>query len=167
MRWLFRNFEFVVSAAAFVVMVGTISINVIIRYIFQYSMPFAEELSYLGFDYAVFFGASMLYRHHGLIAVTVFVDRLPARIRHWILLFNFALLSVTNGYLCYLGWYLSQGSWVRRSAYLEYPYFYINIAPTIAFGLMTIYSIGFFVRIVRGGVGEDAGVTDTNMPDVV
>ncbi|MDM8166658.1 TRAP transporter small permease [Roseovarius sp.] len=165
MLWFARNFEFLISAAAFTLMLVTISANVLCRYFFSYALPFAEELAYLGFDYAVFFGASLLYREHGLIAVTVFVDRLSQGIRHYVLLFNFLVLTLANAYLCYLGWILSQGSWVRRSAYIEYPYFFINIAPTIAFGLMAIYSARFFLKTLFGGVGEDAGISEAESPD--
>ena len=65
MQWLYRNFEYLISSAAFTVMVGIISLNVGMRYFANYSMPFAEEISYFGFDYVVFFGATMLYRMHG------------------------------------------------------------------------------------------------------
>ena len=168
MKWLLRNFEALISSAGFVVMLGIVIINVFLRYFAQLSLPFSEEISYLGFAYTVFFGASMLYRHHGLIAVTVLVDRLPFQVRHWVLVFNFALLASASAYFCYLGYYLSQGSWVRRTPFLEIPYFWINIAPTIAFGLMALYSLRFLFIAVRGGpagtklvedLAEDAALT--------
>ncbi len=160
MKWMLRNFDLMISEIAFVLMLGIIIVNVLLRYFLLISLPFAEEIAYLGFAYSVFFGASWLYRRHGLISVTVLVDRLPQGIRHAVMVFNFALLTAANAYFCYLGWYLSQGSWVRRSAFLEYPYFYVNIAPTTAFGLMTVYSAVFLVQAISGGAEMDLALAE-------
>nr|WP_321980879.1 TRAP transporter small permease [uncultured Cohaesibacter sp.] len=164
MQWLYRNFEYLISSAAFTVMVGIISLNVGMRYFANYSMPFAEEISYFGFDYVVFFGATMLYRMHGLIAVTVIVDRLPMKLRRLALITNFVILVLANSYLFLLGWDLCAGSWERKSAYLEFPYFYINAAPTIAFGLMALYSLNFLRHAVFGAPVEsfsDASIEES------
>lgn len=163
MRWFVRNFEFLISATAFSVMLGIICLNVFLRFTGITSLPYAEEIAYLGFDYAVFFGASMLYRMHGLIAVTVIVDRMPEALRRGALVMNFVVLSVANSYLFYLGWFLTEGSWDRKSAYLEYAYFWVNLAPTVAFGLMTAYSLYFLYRVSRGAPLEefsDASISD-------
>ncbi len=151
MRWLLKNFELLISGVAFSVMVLVICLNVISRAVFSYSLPFAEELAYLGFDYSVFFGACALYRMHALIAVTIVADHLPARWRHYLALLNFVFVSASSAYLSYLSWSLAAGSWVRRSPYLQYPYFYVYIAPTIALALMSLYSVYFLVVHSRKG----------------
>lgn len=69
--------ECFISGAAFVVMVGVIAFNVFCRFITRSSYAWAEEIAYLGFNWAVFFGICVVYRNQGLISIDVLVDRLP------------------------------------------------------------------------------------------
>ena len=54
--------ECIIAGAAFIVMVGVIIFNVLARFITKSSFAWAEEISYLGFNWAVFFGICVVYR---------------------------------------------------------------------------------------------------------
>ena len=100
-----------------------------------------------------------------LIAVTVIVDRLPMKLRRLALITNFVILVLANSYL-FFAWLGSVrrklGTEIRLSG--SFPYFYINAAPTIAFGLMALYSLNFLRHAVFGAPVEsfsDASIEES------
>lgn len=150
MRWFIRNFEALISSVAFTVMVVVVVVNVLSRYLLGISFSFTEEIAFMGFTYCLFFGASLLYRNHALIAIGVVVEYLPSKLKRIVKIFNFALLAFVNAFLVYLSTKLSLEAWIRPTAALRIPYTFIDISATIAFTLMTLYSIKFLIDAIRG-----------------
>ena len=64
-----------ISSIAFVIMIVVIIANVITRYLFHSSLNWAEEIAYLCFNWAVFFGVAIVYRYQGLTAIDLVVER--------------------------------------------------------------------------------------------
>jgi TRAP-type C4-dicarboxylate transport system permease small subunit len=143
------NLEAVIASVAFAIMITVVSANVIIRFATGTSLVFTEEIAYLGFGYSVFFCISWIYRMRGMIAVDLVVDALPPRLQAFANMLCYAILSVANAYFFYLSAKLAAGSWVRKTAFLEIPYFWVNLAPTVSFGLMAIYSVWFLYLLFR------------------
>lgn len=149
MKWFMRHFEEIVSGIAFVAMLGIVTVNVFVRYFFDQSFSFTEEIAFIGFTYTVFFGTCILYKTHSLIAVDIIVDKLPFRFKKVTAILSFALLTVVNVYFVYLSWILSIGAWVRPTASLRIPYTFIDMAATISFALMAGYSVKFLVDAIQ------------------
>lgn len=146
---LVRNFEAFVSMAAFAIMVLVVSANVIIRFTTGNSLVFTEEVAYLAFGYSIFMGVALLFRHRAMIAVDLVVDALPKSAQRVAGLVTHVIMTLVCGYFFFLSATLASVTWVRRTAFLEIPYFWVNLAPTIAFGLMTGYSIWFVYLLLR------------------
>ncbi|UXT61189.1 TRAP transporter small permease (plasmid) [Agrobacterium fabrum] len=145
----FARLEAYVSMAAFAVMVSVISINVIIRFTTGNSLVFTEEVAYLAFGYSVFFGLSFLFRTRAMIAVDLVVDMLGDRTRFAANIISYVIMAVICGYFFYLSLGLALTGWVRRTAFLEIPYFWVNLAPAISFALMTFYSLVFLGMLLK------------------
>lgn len=160
LNWLVRNIEALISAVAFAVMVLAISFNVILRFLTGRSMVATEEIAYLAFAYSIFFALAILYRNRAMIAIDFIVDSLPPRLHYAVSLFNGILLLVATAYLTYLSYTLAAGGWIRRTAFLNIPYFYVNLAPMLSFALMTVYSLYFLVQILLGREMKDADLED-------
>lgn len=160
MMFLYRNFEAIVSSAAFAVMLAMVTLNVILRYLFGSSLLFTEEIAYLGFAYAVFFGACLLYRKRALIAVDFLVEMFPVPVQRVVTVVNLVLLFATNLYMTYLSWLLADGSWTRRTSFLEFPYFYMYMAATLSFLIMSFHTARFLVEALRGAEMRYAGALD-------
>lgn len=149
--------ELLVAGVAFVIMLGVIILNVFSRYLFSKSVLSAEELAYMGFTWSTFAGVAWLYRTRGLIAVDVFFGLLPQRLQRIAASLVDLSLVIANGWFCWLSWQLASGGWIRKTPVLEIPYFWINLAPLLAFGLMTIYSVVHMVQDFR-----NRALTDPN-----
>lgn len=146
---LVRNFEAFVAMVAFAIMVLVVSANVIIRFATGNSLVFTEEVAYLAFGYSIFMGVALLFRHRAMIAVDLVVDALPKSAQRAAGFVTHIIMALVCGYFFYLSAKLASVTWVRRTAFLDIPYFWVNLAPTIAFGLMTAYSIWFLYLLLR------------------
>ena len=147
---IFPALETYVSMGAFAIMVLVISANVVIRFTTGNSLVFTEEIAYLAFGYSVFFGLSLLFRTRAMIAVDLVVDMLPKGAKHLAHIVSYVIMMLICGYFFYLSSTLALSGWIRRTAFLDIPYFWVNLAPAMAFGLMTFYSAVYLGVLFRG-----------------
>lgn len=150
--------EAVISGAALVVMIFCTVGNVCARYILNHSFLAAEELTYLAFNWAVYFGLCIVYRNQALVAIDVIVDRLPEKVRHVIQIITFALVGLTNAALVIWGFRLAVSSFTRVTPALRLPYFWMYICIPVACLILCIYSFHNMVTVLRGGVVESASL---------
>ena len=142
--------EIFIAGIAFVLMLSVVVLNVGMRYFMSSSILSTEELAYLGFTWSTFMGVAYLYRTKGMIAIDFFLDLLPPAVQRVASLGVGVLLIAANVWLSWLAWRLASGGWVRKTAVLDVPYFWINLAPLAAFILMTIYSVVHLIQTLRG-----------------
>ena len=152
--------ECFISGAAFVVMVGVIAFNVFCRFITRSSYAWAEEIAYLGFNWAVFFGICVVYRNQGLISIDVLVDRLPKKAQHAVQSITFALVGVVNIALIVWGTQLAVLSFARKTPALRIPYFWMYIEIPIVCCILMIYSFYNCYLSVRGRDVQSASLEE-------
>lgn len=152
--------EAAISGLAFSTLIIITSINVVYRIFFLKTIPWTEEVSYLCFNWAVFFGACMLYSTQGLIAIDILVDHLPAKARHSIRAGTFLLLFVLCVLLVIWGFDFAIAAWVRPSSFLHIPYFFYDVSVPLASMIMAGYSLDFFIQSVRGKDIESLALED-------
>lgn len=148
-RRIAHKSELYVAGLAFTIMLGVIIVNVFSRYLFSKSLLSAEEVAYMGFTWSTFAAVAWLYRTRALIAVDVFFNLLPQRLQRLFAAVVDVVLVLANLWFCWLAWVLASGGWIRKTPVLEIPYFWINLAPLLAFALMTIYSMVHLVQDAR------------------
>lgn len=155
-----NDWEMYIASVGFVVMCLAIIVNVFSRFILKKSFAWAEEVSYLGFAYTVFFGVCTLYKNQAMIAIDVVVDRLPKTIRRIVSIINFAILAVGNGFLAYYSYILTVEAWVRPTAALRIPYTFMDLPALIGFFVMMLYSIRFLYWSIIGKDIEEASLEE-------
>lgn len=152
--------ECLIGGAAFLVMVGVIVFNVLARFTTRTSFAWAEEISYLGFNWAVFFGICIVYRNQGLITIDVLVDRLPKKARHAVQVVTFAIVGVTNIALVIWGMQLALAGFARTTSALRLPYFWMYIEIPIACFILMLYSFHNCYTVLRGRDVEAAALEE-------
>lgn len=154
--------ELWVAGIAFSVMLGVIIVNVFLRALFSSSILSSEELAYLGFTWSTFAAVVWLYRTRGLIAVDVFLSLFPLHLQRGLIVLTDVALIAANAWFCWLSWVLASGGWVRKTPVLDIPYFWVNLAPLLAFALMTLWSV---VHLVQGLQSRVAIPPGSHTPD--
>ena len=139
-----------------IVTILLVIVNVITRKLFNYIIIWSEEIATSCFVYSVFIGAAYAYRKHQHVGVDLLVERLPAGARRVVHLITNALLVIINGYITVLSVQFIQSSWIKRMPITKLP---SSVALVIGFGLMTIYSLVFFVKDLRRS-GSHGGEVD-------
>ena len=149
--------ELYVAGLAFIVMLGVTILNVFLRALFSKSVLSAEEVAYMGFAWSTFSAVAWLYRTRGLIAVDVFFGLFPKAIQRVLSVIVDIALIGANLWFCWLAWILASGGWIRKTPVLDIPYFWINLAPLLAFGLMAIYSVAHLFEGIQSLKISDHG----------
>lgn len=147
-KTFFKYFEEFVCAAFLVTMIVLVIVNVFLRYLFNYSIFWAEEIATICFVWCVFVGASATYKHKMDMGVDVLVTRTPRQIEKSIrFVVNLVLLAI-NGYIFYMAIVFTKIAWVKPTAVLGISSAAFNSALIVGFGLITFHTLRFIVRDV-------------------
>jgi TRAP-type C4-dicarboxylate transport system permease small subunit len=142
---LYKNFEVVLSASFLTITVGVVIINVILRYVFDGGLFWAEEIATSAFIWSVFVGSAAAYKLRMHIGIDLITKLFPEKVREIISSVINLMMVFLNGYVCYLSILMINANKLKRTPVLDVPALWINLAITVGFGLMTIHSIQFLV----------------------
>lgn len=109
-------------------------LNVILRYVFNSGITWSEELSRFLFVWMVFLGAIAALKDNMHLAVTILLDRLPAKAKKFCLVLSHLLILFV---LCLL----LDGSWKMTVLNLD------SKAPATGLPLAFVYGIGMVTGI--------------------
>jgi TRAP-type C4-dicarboxylate transport system permease small subunit len=144
-----KNLEEILCGFFLVTMVSLVIINVLLRFIFNYSITWAEEVSTICFVWSVFVGASAVYKHKMDIGIDVLILRLPLRGQRYVRLIVRFLLLLINGYIFYMSIVFTSIAWVKPTAVLGVSSAVVNSALIVGFGMITIHTLRFIKDDVR------------------
>jgi TRAP-type C4-dicarboxylate transport system permease small subunit len=110
---------------AIILMMGTMAllvfVNVVTRYVFNFSIIWVEELTQYQMIWITYLGAGLALREGRHVAVEVFQDRLPPRLRrHARTLVGLAMLAFLVT-LAVLGFRIAQFTWNQETPVLNIP----------------------------------------------
>lgn len=145
-----NNIPELIACSAFVVMVCVVAVNVILRFCFDRSLVWIEEVSALGFIWSIFVGAAACYKRGSLISIDILVSLFPESLKKIMRIITCVFMIGVNAYLCYLSFKFSLSALTKLSLSLRIPYTCFDIAATVGFGFMTIYAVRDLIYAVLG-----------------
>lgn len=124
-------------AVLFCILIFTVGINVAGRFVFGFSIAWADELSRFLFIWIIFIGAALAYFRDEHISVGYLVERLPPRVAHAVELVKEILVLLIVGFILWGAW---QTMVVHpgRSALLGVPMNWVRVSVPIAAVLMSL-----------------------------
>lgn len=140
------NFEEILCGFFLISMISLVIINVILRFLFDYSIPWAEEVSTICFVWAVFVGASATYKHKMDIGIDMLVLKTPKHIQIIIKNIVTLILLVLNGYIFYMSIVFTKISYIKPTAVLGVSSAVVNSSLIVGFGLITLHTIRFIIQ---------------------
>lgn len=149
MKYFIKNFEEIISVFFICIMVIIVIINVILRYVFNKGIFWAEEVATISFAWSVFIGASACYKHKMNIGIDLLIKLGPIKMQRVLNVIIDLLLIIINGYIFYLSVIFTRVSAIKPTAVLGISSAYINSSLLVGFGLITIHAIRFFIQDVR------------------
>ena len=152
--YYFRNFEEIVCGCFLAFMVGLVITNVLLRFLFSYSITWAEEVSTICFVWLTFVGASAVYKHKMDVGIDMLVLKLPDTAQHYVRLAVSLVLLLINGYIFYMSIVFTSVAWGTPTAVLGVSSAVFNSALIFGFGLITWHTLRFlrddFITARRG-----------------
>ncbi|MDT0594971.1 TRAP transporter small permease [Glaciecola petra] len=146
LKYFFRHFEEIVCSCFLVTMITLVIINVFLRYLFSYSIFWAEEVATICFVWCVFVGASATYKHKMDMGIDILITKTPPTIEKAVRFGTGLLLLALNGYIFYMAIVFTKIAWVKPTAVLGISSAALNSALVVGFGLITFYTIRFLYR---------------------
>jgi len=142
--------ELFLAVAALVAISGLNATGVVMRYAFNSSIVWAEEISLLLMNLMVFLGAAAMYKARAYVVLEFFFRKLPAPLQHWLTVLTWALAcafaAITAGYAISL--YPLQIS--TTSYILELPRFYATLPLIAGSASIACVSAYYLAAALRG-----------------
>lgn len=145
-KYFFRHFEEILCSLFLVTMISLVILNVFLRYLFSYSISWAEEVSTICFVWCVFVGASATYKHKMDMGIDILITKTPVHIEKLIRFSMALVLLAINGYIFYMAIVFTHIAWVKPTAVLGISSAIFNSALVVGFGLITFYTLRFLYR---------------------
>lgn len=145
-KTFFKHFEEILCSAFLIVMISLVVLNVFLRYLFAYSISWAEEVATICFVWAVFIGASATYKHKMDMGIDFLLTKSPPHIERALRIFARLILLAINAYIFYMAIVFTKIAWVKPTAVLGISSAIFNLALVVGFGLITMYTIKFLYQ---------------------
>ncbi len=142
----FKHFEEILCSVFLVTMIVLVIVNVFLRYLFNYSIFWAEEVATICFVWCVFIGASATYKNKMDMGIDVLINKAPAKIEQAIRFIVKLILLVLNGYIFYMAIVFTNIAWLKPTAVLGISSAAVNSALIVGFGLITLHTLRFIYQ---------------------
>jgi TRAP-type C4-dicarboxylate transport system permease small subunit len=124
-------------------------VNVVSRYVFNYSIVWAEEISRYMMIWVGFIGSGLVLRYGAHIAVEVFQDLLPVRAAQALRALVVAILAITFAALTWLGVQYVIFAWGQETPVLNWNFGLIYLTIPLGALLMLLHLLLVAAPYVR------------------
>ncbi|MGI6732643.1 MAG: TRAP transporter small permease [Anaerovoracaceae bacterium] len=149
--------EDIVLVSMFAAMVGIIFFQVIMRYVFNNSLPWSEELGKFLFVWLSWLGISIGHRRREHIKITMLVDKVPYTLQKVFEAVTELVLIIICAVVIYYGV-------LMIGIQINIPYAGIKIST--AWGYLSLV-LGCFIFILRAGVYFVQAIKSIKQKDIV
>lgn len=151
LKWLDKNFETYFLITTLVVMVFIVTLQVVLRSFFKYSLTWAEEFTRYVMLYQIWLGASIAVKEDAHLRITSFRDSLSQKGQAIVELIVIVLWTVFAVFLAIKSGQLVNILFTRGqlSAAMRLPMGYAYASVTVGCALMAIRLIQKLYKLVR------------------
>ncbi len=131
------------SLLTFLVGLFTVSVflQVLIRFVFKYPLPWTEEVSRIAFVYTIFIGATIAVRQKAHLNIDFLLVVLPPRLARAITLLGTALVATFLLFVTWQGIEFVRQTGVQVTPVMQVPFRYLYVIIPSCGGLMLLYVI--------------------------
>ena len=166
-RWLDKNLEEVLMVLLLFGIAAVMILQVVSRYVFNYSMSWSDELVRYFLVWSCFLSVSFCVKNRISIKIESVLHALPERIRPWLravrhlIVLIFCIVMIPFA-VTYIQQAVASGA---RSAAMQIPMYYIQSAPLVGFVLLAIRCLQALIRELKAGVRGPETAADGSVID--
>ena len=127
----------------------SVLLQVLIRFVFKYPLPWTEEVSRIAFVYSIFVGATIAVRDKAHLHVDVFLVRLPKGVARAITVLGTLLVAIFLGFVTWYGIIFVRATGVQMTPVMQIPFRYLYLILPASGALMLLYLVLGIVDVFR------------------
>lgn len=144
--------DYIIAGGAFIILVGTTFVGVIMRYVFRAPFAWLEEVQLFCFIWMTFMGGCIVFRQGNHICIDILVDAFPKQAAVWI---RRGVAVVNTGALLYLlakgmQYVIQMHASSRMTNILRIPYALIYAILPVGCVLMIVSQLVYLSRGKEG-----------------
>ncbi len=148
-RWALTHLEEVLTAILLAVMLGSIGLSVLCRYVLHMPLAWTEEVVLLCLVWLVFLGASIATKHKEHIIIDIVVTLVPRRLARTMECASLVVVMAVLAMLVWQGSLLVDVTQDVTTTALGIPTMYIYAAVPVSAFLMLIHNARHLVSLLR------------------
>ncbi len=148
--------RFLKGLLTFLVGLLTVSVflQVLIRFVFKYPLPWTEEVSRVAFAYSIFVGAAIAVREKAHLNVDFVLVALPAGLARALKLAGTLLVGVFLVFMTWQGIVFVRATGVQVTPVMQVPFRYLYLIIPSSGALMLLYLVVGGLADLRKGDGR-------------
>ncbi len=119
----------------------SVFLQVLIRFVFKYPLPWTEEVSRIAFVYSIFVGATIALREKAHLNVDFVLVVLPPGVARAVKLVGTVLVGIFLVYMTWQGIAFVQATGVQVTPVMQVPFRYLYLIIPSSGALMLLYLI--------------------------
>jgi TRAP-type C4-dicarboxylate transport system permease small subunit len=119
----------------------SVFLQVLIRFVFKYPLPWTEEVSRIAFVYTIFIGATIAVREKAHLNVDFLLVVLPPKVSWAVKLLGTTLVAVFLLFVTWQGIEFVRATGVQVTPVMQAPFRYLYLILPSCGGLMLLYLI--------------------------
>lgn len=133
-----------------VVLTVSVFLQVLIRFVFKYPLPWTEEIARIAFVYCIFVGATIAVRENSHLQVDFLLVILPKRVARAAVFLGMVLVGVFLIFVTWQGVVLVLATGVQMSPVMQVPFKYLYLILPVSGALMLLYLVANMLALIRG-----------------
>jgi len=133
-----------------VILTVSVFLQVLIRFVLKYPLPWTEEVARIAFVYCIFVGATIAVRENSHLHVDALLVILPKRVARAAMFLGMLLVGVFLVFVTWQGVVLVLATGVQMSPVMQVPFKYIYLILPVSGAIMLLYLVANMLALVRG-----------------
>lgn len=133
-----------------VTLTASVFLQVLIRFVFKYPLPWTEEVARIAFVYSIFVGATIAVREQSHLNIDFLLVVLPKKIARALVLLGSLLVGVFLAFMTWQGILLVQATGVQMTPVMQVPFRYLYLILPVSGALMLLYLASQMLDLIRG-----------------
>jgi len=133
-----------------VILTVSVFLQVLIRFVFKYPLPWTEEIARIAFVYCVFVGATIAVRENSHLQVDFLLVILPKKVARVLVLLGMLLVGMFLVFVTWQGVVLVLATGVQMSPVMQVPFKYLYLILPVSGALMLLYLVANMLALIRG-----------------
>jgi TRAP-type C4-dicarboxylate transport system permease small subunit len=156
-RWLNQHFEEALLTILLIIMVLVMGYQVAMRYIFNNSLPWSEELTRYLFVWSAFLSIGYCIKHHSSIKIDQLLHLMPPVAQKVLLLLSKIISLFFFAYVLRYSFNVVQATINsgQLTPALQIPMYFVHYAAVVGFGLAVYRILESFIRVAAKNVEEE------------